>query len=121
MLNIRHSDSLTFKIVKQLKEAVVAYGAHMSFTVTLLESFAKLNLTPSDWIQLCKVCLSGGEFLLWRGDLRRICKETAGLNTTASFSQHDLDVLLGGGQYSDLKVQATYDPAVCALVAAAAI
>ena len=54
--------------------------------------------------------------------MRRICKESAGLNAaSASFSQHDLDVLLTGGQYSDLTVQTTYDPAVCALVAAVAI
>ena len=69
VLSIRQPDSLTFKIVKQLKEAVVAYGACASFTVTLLESFVKLNLMSSDWIQLCKACLSRGEFLLWRGDL----------------------------------------------------
>ena len=43
---IRELDSLAFKDVKQLKEAVMAYGAHAPFTVALLESFAKLTLHP---------------------------------------------------------------------------
>ena len=118
---IRQLDSLAFKDVNQLKEAFVVYGAHASFTVALLESFAKLNLTPSDWTQLCKACLSGGEYLLWRGDMQKYYKETVWHNATTGFPQHNLDMLLGEGQYSDPAAQNTYDPAVYAQIAVAAI
>ena len=73
---IRQHNPLAFKDIKQLKEAVVAYGAHVPFTVALLESFAELNLTPSDWMQPCRACLSGRDYLLWRGDIQKNYKKT---------------------------------------------
>ena len=32
----------------------MAYGTHAPFTVALKKSFVELNLTPSDWMQLCR-------------------------------------------------------------------
>ena len=55
---------LQFKEIKQLKEAVAAYGAQAPCTLAMVESFSTLNLTPSDWQQLCHVVLSGGDYLL---------------------------------------------------------
>ena len=57
--------SIQFKEMKQLKEYVAAYGAQGPFTLAMVESFSALNLTPSDWQQLCRAVLSGGDYLLW--------------------------------------------------------
>ena len=56
--------ALNFKEMKQLKEAVAVYGSQAPFTLAMVESFAALNLTPSDWQQLCRAVLSGGDYLL---------------------------------------------------------
>ena len=98
----RQHNPLAFKDIKQLKKAVVAYGAHAPFTVALLGSFAELNLIPSDWMQLCRACLSGGNYLLWRGDMQENCKKTTRNNAIAGFPQHNLDMLTGKGQYAGL-------------------
>ena len=52
----------------------MVYETHVPFTVALMESFAELNRTPSDWMQLFSACLSGGDCLLWRGDMQKNCK-----------------------------------------------
>ena len=76
---IRQHNPLAFKDIKQLKEAVVAYGVHAPFTVTLLESFAELNLTPSDWMHLCRSCISG-EIICYGGvKCRKIAKRLHGI------------------------------------------
>ena len=50
--------------MKQLKEAMVAYNSQAPFTLAMVESFAALNPTPSDWKQLCLAVLLGGDYLL---------------------------------------------------------
>lgn len=117
----RQHNPLAFKDIKQLKEAVVDYGAHAPFTVALLESFAELNLIPNDWMQLCRACLSGGDYLLWRGEMQENCKKTADKNAEAGFPQNNLDKLTGEGQYASLEAQIAYDPAIYAQIAAAAV
>lgn len=52
--------ALSFKEIKQLKEVVTSYGPQAPFTKSLFESFTSLNLTSSDWQQLCRAVLSGG-------------------------------------------------------------
>lgn len=119
--NFKQPHRLTFKMVKQLKDAVTSYGPHAQFTIALMESFLTYDLSPRDWIQLCKACLSGGDFLLWRGDFRRICKKSTELNAAcAGLSQRELETLISGGPYSALPAQTAYSPAIRALVAAAA-
>ena len=50
---LRQHVALSFKEMKQLKEAMVADGTQAPFTLAIVESFAAFNLTPSDWQQLC--------------------------------------------------------------------
>ena len=42
-------DPLQYKDIKQLKEAITAYGPHAPFTLSIFESFGALNLMPQDW------------------------------------------------------------------------
>ena len=57
----------------------------------MVESLAASNLTPSDWQQLCRAVLSGGDYLLWRGEYQENCLQTARLNAQAGLAQHNLD------------------------------
>ena len=69
---IRQHLAIQFKEMKQLKEAVAVYGAQAPFTLAMVESFSAMNLTPSDWQQLCRAVLSGGDDLLCEGNIRKI-------------------------------------------------
>ena len=59
---IRQYQTLDFKVIKELKTAVVQYGPTAPFTQALLDTVMELHLTPQDWKTLCKAALSGGDF-----------------------------------------------------------
>ncbi|KAL6040765.1 hypothetical protein STEG23_017473, partial [Scotinomys teguina] len=112
---------LDFKDIKQLKEAVLAYGTHAPFTLAIFESFTALHCAPCDWQQLCRAALSGGDYLLWRSEFQELCQQIANQNAAAGFPGRNLDMLTGTGQYADLAAQIQYDPAVYAQIIAAAM
>lgn len=93
---------LTFKELKALKEAVSSYGALAPFTVAMFGVTS--NLTPSDWQQLCRAVLSGGDYLLWRGEYQEQCFATTRLNAQAGHRNRDLEMLTGAGQYAPLQL-----------------
>ena len=64
--------------------------------------------------------MSGGDYLLWRGEYQENCKQTAQLNALAGQAQRNLDMLTGAGTYVDLQKQILYDPGVFTQIAAAA-
>ena len=99
---------------------MAAYGAQALFTLAMVESLAALNLTPSDWQQLCRAVLLGGDYLLWRGEYQENCLQTARLNAQAGLAQHNLDMLTGAGAYADLADQIVLDPDVYLQMAAVA-
>lgn len=99
---------------------MIAYSPHAPFTVTLFESFSALHCTPSDWLQLCRVVLSGGDFLLWRGEFQEQCRLTLNRNAAAGFPAHNIDMSTRAGQNAPLTAQIVYDPAVYAQIAVAA-
>lgn len=117
---LRQHVALSFKEMKQLKEAVAVYGSQAPFTLAMVESFAALNLTASNWQQLCRVVLSGGDYLLWRGEYQENCLQTARLNAQAGQAQRNLDMLTGAGAYADLANQIVLDPAIYLQMATAA-
>lgn len=112
--------ALSFKEIEQLKEAMAAYGAQAPFALAMVESLVALNLTSSDWRQLCRAVLSGGDYLLWRGEYQENCLQAARLNVQAGQAQCNLDMLTGAGAYADLADQIVLDPAVHLQMAAAA-
>ena len=62
---VRQYQTLDFKVIKELKTAVAQYGPTAPFTQALLDTVMESHLTPQDWKTLCKVTLTGGDFLLW--------------------------------------------------------
>ena len=117
---LRQHVALSFKEMKQWKEAVAVYGSQAPFTLAMVESFAALNLTPSDWQQLCHAVLSGGDYLLWRGEYQENCLQTARLNVQAGQAQRNLDMRTGAGAYADQANQIVLEPAVYLQMATAA-
>lgn len=87
--------ALTFKDTKQLKDAVMAYGTQAPFTISLLESFTARNLTPSDWQQLCRAALSGGDYLIWCGEYQERCTQTAQDNVRDGHGDYTVEMLTG--------------------------
>lgn len=116
----REHSPFTFKDIKQLKEAVMAYGPHAPFTLAIFESFTALNCTPNDWQQLCRVALSGEDYLIWRGEYQELCIQMAQNNAAAGFPDRNLEMLTGTGAYATLGRQILYHPAVYAQISAAA-
>jgi hypothetical protein len=66
---VRHYQTLDFKLIKELKMAVVQYDLSAPFTQALLDTVMESHLIPLDWKTLCKATLSG-DFLLWDSEWR---------------------------------------------------
>jgi hypothetical protein len=57
----RHYQTLDFKLIKELKMAVVQYDPSAPFTQALLDTVLESHLTPLDWKTPCKATLSEGD------------------------------------------------------------
>lgn len=112
---------LASKDIKQLKEAAMAYETHAPFIMALLEYFVELNLMPSDYMQFCRACLLGRDYLLRRGEIQENCTDTAWQNAIAGSAQCNLNMLTSAGEYVGLAAQITYDLTVYAQIAAASL
>jgi hypothetical protein len=66
----RVHEALLFKTLKELKMAVVQYGATAPFTLGIIESLVDEALPPSDWKTMAKACLAGGDYLLWKSEFQ---------------------------------------------------
>ena len=117
----RYHQPLDFKLVKQLKEAVSAYGPQAAFTVSLVESLGVLTLTPEDWSNLARAVLSGGQYLEWKIQNQDNCQDTARRNAATGNPQWNSEMLTGTGPYLEAQVQATYNPAIFQQIATAAV
>ena len=116
----RHYQTLDFKLIKELKAAVVQYGPSAPFTQALLDTVVESHLTPLDWKTLSKATLSGGDFLLWDSEWRDASKKTAASNAQAGNSDWDSNMLLGEGPYEGQTNQIDFPVAVYAQIATAA-
>lgn len=117
----REHQPLQFKDLKNIKQAVKDYGAQAPFTLALVESFSSLNLTPSDWMQLCRSALDGGDFLLWRGDFQDRCRNFAEQNAAVGHADRSLEMLTGTGPFEGIQQQVNYDLGVYAQITNAAL
>lgn len=112
---------LDMKVVKGLKEAVSTYGPNAPFTQALLENIGATPLTPSDWAQLARACLSPGQFMDWKAWNDEYCGEQAEKNARERNVRWNKDMLLGQGAHEQDQIQhpqAVYDQITkCAIAA----
>jgi hypothetical protein len=62
--NLRIYEALPFQILKDLKVAVMQYGATAPFTLEIDETLVSEPLPSADCKAIAKACLSGGDYLL---------------------------------------------------------
>ena len=107
--NVFH-EMLDFKLVKSLAESVRTYGVTASFTIAQLEALHRFAMTPADWRNLAKACLSPGQYLDWKAYLNEFAAAQEMTNAAAGGPQAawDSEMLLGRGRY--VNQQNAYPP-----------
>lgn len=76
----RYHEPIDFKTVKQLAESVKTYGVSAAFVMAQLEAISRYCLTPGDWGNLAKACLSSGQYLDWKSYLFEYANAQAAIN-----------------------------------------
>ena len=89
----RFHEPLDWKVIQRLEEGVRAYGVSAAFVIAQLESLH--CLTPSDWQNLARACLSPGQYLDWKTFFIEYSGEQATQNASAGQAAWDQDMLLG--------------------------
>lgn len=99
----RYHEPLDFKIIKTLAKSVRSYGISASFTIAQVEALHRFCMTPSDWSNLARACLSPGQYLDWRAFLIEYANEQAAVNLATGGGQAawDRDMLLGQGRFAN--------------------
>lgn len=93
----RYHEPLDFKVIKSLAESVRIYGIMASFTVAQVEALHRFCMTPSNWTNLARACLSLGQNLDWKAFLIEFANLAAGGGQAA----WDRDMLLGQGRFAN--------------------
>lgn len=78
------------------------------------------NLTPSDWQQLCRAALSGGDHLIWKGEFQERCAQMAAENVRDGHPARNAEMLSGTGKFGELQKHLRIDLPVLAQIATAA-
>ncbi|KAM6202369.1 endogenous retrovirus group K member 24 Gag polyprotein-like [Rhynchocyon petersi] len=102
----RMHEPLDFKIVKNLAESIRFYGPAAPYTQSQVETLTWYAMTPTDWNNLCRACLSPGQYLDWRAFLIEFANEQAAANHWQGHAGWDRDMLLRYGQHANQ--QTTY-------------
>ncbi|XP_024622787.1 endogenous retrovirus group K member 5 Gag polyprotein-like [Neophocaena asiaeorientalis asiaeorientalis] len=99
-------DPLPLKLLKELKQACADYGPLAPYTMTLLDVLANRWMTPYDWFQITKACLTGGQFLLWKTEYEdQVAKQRAMNKKSDRKKDITRDMLLGTGDYDSAERQ----------------
>ena len=98
--NQRQHTPLDLKQLKALVEAVQTYGVSASFTTALIERLALNAMTPDDWNNTVKACLSMGHYLDWKSIYQELCAAQAKINIASQRPQWSFDMLTGQGQWA---------------------
>jgi hypothetical protein len=102
----RFHEKIPFKTLKEVKQACTVYGPTVPFTLRLLQSVVgDTAMTPDNWRGLAKVCLTPGDYLLWKTGFIGLCQDQANLNLA-----HGLHMLMGRGPFEGIDNQLQYPP-----------
>lgn len=76
-VRLNRHNPIPFKSIKELKLTCVQYGSTAPYTQAMLEMLSLEALTPADWKNLARACLTPGDFLLWKSEYCGLCEKTA--------------------------------------------
>ena len=102
-------EPITYKLLKELKQACHDYGSTSPYTLTLLDALARRWMTPYVWRTVAKACLPGGEFLLWLAEYDKLARLQSAENKTCNDAQPRTvgsAALKGDGEYESKLAQA---------------
>lgn len=97
-------EPIPYKVLKELKLACSEYGPLAPYTQTLVETLASKWMTPYDWSQVCKSCLSGGDYLLWKTEYDDLAKKAVATSEKTR-KGITLDMILGEGDFNTAEEQ----------------
>nr|KAF6418684.1 hypothetical protein HJG63_008732 [Rousettus aegyptiacus] len=118
---IRGHNPVPFKSIKELKLACAQYGPTAPYTQGILETLSLDALTPADWKNLARACLTPGDFLLWKAEYYDQCEKTAEINRNQNPPVPvTFEMLAGEGQYSANDQQLRNEGGAYAQISAAA-
>lgn len=90
--------------IKELAESVRNYGVSANFTISQIERFATLAMTPGDWQTTVKAALPNmGQYMEWKALWHDASQTQAKVNATAEGNQRNwtFELLTGQGQYAN--------------------
>lgn len=78
-------------------------GSLGPYTKTILDNLSSRLMTPYDWIQVTKACLSGGNILLWKAEFE--AKTQVSHHKKTGHGHITLNMLLGEGEFYTAQAQ----------------
>ena len=106
----RWYEPVPYQSLKELGEAVQKWGPNGHFTQAILRRISSQALTPADWMDLAKACLSGGQFLEFKSLAMDLAQKQARKNFQQGQQWWTADMLLGQGDFT--ANQTNYPPEV---------
>lgn len=98
---------MSFKVVKEIKQACTQYGCNSPYTVGLTQALAQSKrITPYDWEMIARTCLTASEFLQfktwWQDEAAQIARHNAAANPPVNIV---MEQLMGTGEYTGIQNQ----------------
>nr|XP_020145704.1 igE-binding protein-like [Microcebus murinus] len=115
----RYHEPLQHKQLKDLAESVRSWGVTASFTIAQVERLGNLAMTPDDWSNTTRACLTTGQYLDWKSIFQEGCMNQARANAQQGQAAWNYDMLTGQGQW--LLNQTNFPPQVYAQINSIAI
>uniref|UniRef100_A0A8D0Y4E0 Beta-retroviral matrix protein domain-containing protein n=1 Tax=Sus scrofa TaxID=9823 RepID=A0A8D0Y4E0_PIG len=100
-------EPLSFKVVKEIKQACTKYGCNSPYTVGLIQALAQSErITPYDWEMIARTCLTASEFLQfktwWQDEAAQIARHNTAANPPVNIV---MEQLMGTGEYTGIQNQ----------------
>uniref|UniRef100_UPI001E1B598C igE-binding protein-like n=1 Tax=Jaculus jaculus TaxID=51337 RepID=UPI001E1B598C len=96
----RHHEPIGHKQLKDLAESVRTYGTNASFTQAQVERLTAYAMTPADWYNTVKACLTMGQYLDWKSIYQDACAAQARQNAANGQPFWTYEMLTGQGQWT---------------------
>lgn len=93
----RSHEPVPYKQLKDLVEATRTYGVTASYTRALLSRLATQAMTPSDWFEIARACLTTGQYLDFKSLVTDGAQAQARVNVQQGNQHWTADMLLGQG------------------------
>ncbi|XP_060146728.1 endogenous retrovirus group K member 8 Gag polyprotein-like [Globicephala melas] len=95
----RYYDMIDHKLIRDLAEASKRDGISANYTIMLLQRLTRNALTPTDWQDIARACLTMGQYLDWKSIVSDLAHSQARENAANGQPAWNVDMLLGQGQW----------------------